>query len=517
MNSNYVTELSVGLVREFLKRRGMSHTLLALEEEVPRTEETITSRSTILHNLHLQKAYQRNKEREAPLSSILEIFVEKTYQKRSKQAAPQRTVKEQKTTFRPGTAPEKALQIRSLTKNTEPEAGFLSNNDVLSKLRRKPTTVDDTERPPSRQARKRPDSSLVIQPIDDEEYSLSPIKEISSTFDKYSYMKIEGTPLTIELHERLGVLLFGRYEMNRAFHDSWRQGFFFYDDTENEVFGLRQFNGGPCAILAAIQARIIMLLRKEGVSLDECTRKEVREALVQAMAETLVRCDGELVLIVPRGKVPFMGFEFSSLDATEPDFDVYRADNKKQLINVINRFIMRFMEPKGAGVVSFVLSMLLSRGISQINTDLGFQAEDPLIAKWGQASQPLINLVLSGRAAVDVCNGDRNLDGLTFSGITEYNDIGFFSDYDFFNHQRIGTYLKNPLNKIWIVLSEAHITVFYLITETEEMIRIGHYDQMIGTSSYYIVNKEEAPRATDSMSMFEKLLSGKFKAEVRMV
>ncbi|KAM4705193.1 putative ubiquitin carboxyl-terminal hydrolase MINDY-4 [Rhinophrynus dorsalis] len=74
MESSIVEEVASSLVREFLHRKGLKKTSVILEEELPRTPQSISNRNDLRTILHLDTLYKENKLKENPLKTLLEIM-----------------------------------------------------------------------------------------------------------------------------------------------------------------------------------------------------------------------------------------------------------------------------------------------------------------------------------------------------------------------------------------------------------------------------------------------------------
>lgn len=69
---------------------------------------------------------------------------------------------------------------------------------------------------------------------------------------------LKGDPITIGLAIELKQLLFGN--ANRDFPPGWKNQAFEFNDRDMLKFGLIQHRGGPCGILASVQAFILRFL-----------------------------------------------------------------------------------------------------------------------------------------------------------------------------------------------------------------------------------------------------------------
>lgn len=113
------------------------------------------------------------------------------------------------------------------------------------------------------------------------------------------------------------------------------------------------------------------------------------------------------------------------------------------------------------GVLLFLYSVLLTKGIENIKNSIE-DANEPLIDPvYGHGSQSLINLLLTGHAVSNVWDGDRECSGMQLLGIHEQATVGFLTLMEALRYCKVGSYLKSPKFPIWIVGSETHLTVFF--------------------------------------------------------
>merc|ERR550532_1297210 len=90
----------------------------------------------------------------------------------------------------------------------------------------------------------------------------------------------QGIPLGIEGAQELMAII-GVPELG----NSWRQGIF---SAGFQPYGLHQVEGGPCGVIAALQAFVIRSLGEKGSSaLQNITDAQRQEALADAVAEVL--------------------------------------------------------------------------------------------------------------------------------------------------------------------------------------------------------------------------------------
>ncbi|XP_041622308.1 ubiquitin carboxyl-terminal hydrolase MINDY-3 isoform X2 [Vulpes lagopus] len=113
------------------------------------------------------------------------------------------------------------------------------------------------------------------------------------------------------------------------------------------------------------------------------------------------------------------------------------------------------------GVLLFLYSVLLTKGIENIKNEIEDSNEPLIDPVYGHGSQSLINLLLTGHAVSNVWDGDRECSGMKLLGIHEQASVGFLTLMEALRYCKVGSYLKSPKFPIWIVGSETHLTVFF--------------------------------------------------------
>ncbi len=156
-----------------------------------------------------------------------------------------------------------------------------------------------------------------------------------------------GRPFSIELATSLRVLLFGG--VSRGFTPGWLgQSFSF---SHSVPFGLEQHRGGPCGVLAAVQAHLIRALCFGCSPLDDTTRaadplspspSERSRALAAAVTEILVRCcssgggrdddAANITFVVPSAKTHFTGVGRYRSDGVTETLVMHEFNTVKQAL-----------------------------------------------------------------------------------------------------------------------------------------------------------------------------------------
>lgn len=270
-----------------------------------------------------------------------------------------------------------------------------------------------------------------------------------------------GEPLSAEDAARL-MHVVGPPELPSA----WKQGFFF---AGYRPYGLQQVEGGPCGVIAALQAFMLRALLERAVSPDqvlEVDEKLRKECLVDALCEVLFRNAGDgkkAVILVPSaaGSAPFTAAALRCLQpATFTSYDQLRAALLERQYGAVCAAVDRLGRPQGhrgprwgphgrrwlekavherqngfpltgciqppvieeavpagghdcspgAGVALFLYSLVWTRGVENI---LERDADDAktlaMIGGHGYCTQELVNLMVFGRAYSNVFDGTKRL------------------------------------------------------------------------------------------------------------
>ncbi|KAL1831186.1 hypothetical protein ACET3Z_000837 [Daucus carota] len=288
------------------------------------------------------------------------------------------------------------------------------------------------------------------------------------------------------------------------------QGIRFSSDTETSM-GLVQHEGGPCGVLATIQAFLLkhLLFAQEdlgqatlNVSTDfesrriQCvdpdifaslTEERKLRALIRSLAEMLFLCGNNkhaaiasLSILdfevkgpnnIPKDEIIGKALEGLSLE-TDSDFQkVLRVTTYTSMDTAVRRIeemIPLFQSRMGA--MLFLISALLSRGLEFVQADRDDPSQPLVTAPFGHASQEIVNLLLSGQAVANVFDGRMDLGGGMFvNGISTNVEVGFLTLLESLNFCKVGQHLKCPKWPIWVVGSESHYTVlFALDTKVQE-------------------------------------------------
>ncbi|KAL3667412.1 hypothetical protein V7S43_007638 [Phytophthora oleae] len=264
-------------------------------------------------------------------------------------------------------------------------------------------------------------------------------------------------------------LLFG--SSKKTFSAHWEEQGFVFSTLQDLQYGLVQHQGGPCGILAVVQAYVLrFLLQHAHVDWKNPSAPHQERALVQALAHTLWQAAqaskvSECVVAVKENATGNRRRFMAGLK-------LHVAATEEQARQILTANLSQFMDSEGSGLVQFVLSVLLTKGVEIIKSEMDQLAGDSggqLIGAHDYCTQEIVNLLLCGYARSNVFDGDQVLesasasdpDAVVLHGISSQSIIGFLSLFEAYQNLVVGSYLKQPRVNIWVVCSESHYSVLF--------------------------------------------------------
>ncbi|XP_005472453.1 ubiquitin carboxyl-terminal hydrolase MINDY-3 isoform X2 [Oreochromis niloticus] len=267
----------------------------------------------------------------------------------------------------------------------------------------------------------------------------------------------------------------------------WAQGFVF---SESELTALEQFEGGPCAVIAPVQAFLLknVLFNRESSNWRQMSEEEQKMALCSTLSEILESvCSststGFCLVTWAKGQSPHTSTQTitqaqsqtqempepassqppqeqqpTALAAEELGCEQFHSVlHKRTVMSVADlreEVLSLYHTWRGCcGVLLFLYSVILTKGIENIRNEIQDTMEPLIDPVHGHGSQSLVNLLITGHAVSNVWDGDRECSGMKLQGI----------------HKQVGAFLKSPKFPIWILGSETHLSVFF----TKEMSLVG--------------------------------------------
>ncbi|XP_059054667.1 ubiquitin carboxyl-terminal hydrolase MINDY-3 homolog [Achroia grisella] len=264
-------------------------------------------------------------------------------------------------------------------------------------------------------------------------------------------------------------LLWGEHVKEDVFR-RWAQGFQFSPD---EPSALIQQEGGPCAAIAPVQGFLLKILLSEtpGHSFQDLTSEKCNSLLVRAVCTILSQCLAPKynVAVHRKSDADAETSTGHTVSAEEQSCETIEHFHRRievhpfQTLSEVEAFYtrnIRVLKDK-YGVLLLLYSVILSKGVATVETELA-ELSDPLIhSTYGYGSQGLINLMLTGRAVAHVWDHDQVVGGLRLRGIEKQNDIGFLTIMEHMQYCTVGSFYKNPKHPVWVLASETHLTVLF--------------------------------------------------------
>lgn len=284
----------------------------------------------------------------------------------------------------------------------------------------------------------------------------------------------ENLPSPVE-QELLGLrtLLWGA-EIKQDIFRRWSQGFYF---SNNEISALEQTDGGPCAIIAPVQAFIIKNLLQEykDLTFREKIDKDLQsKILVDAICEIIGQCCTDKFCIVHvqsqtgEREVKVEGDDNESTPELSNDLDPLRFHEELGVLTfpTLEEVKKYYVEHTAIlrrrhGLLLFLYSVILSRGLQQVKSECGDSQESLIDETYGYGSQSLINLMITGRATTYVWDHYQDVAGLKLKGIEKQSQVGFITVMEYHRYCTVGSFYKNPTHPVWVVGSDTHLTVLF--------------------------------------------------------
>lgn len=349
-------------------------------------------------------------------------------------------------------------------------------------------------------------STMFLDDIDDDD----DVRELSKvslqrTTAEHSFA---GRPMDQQTAVELKVVLLGS-SLN-YFSVEWRNQGFTFSETHDLRYGIVQKKGGPCGVLASIQAFVLKKLLFENIKSSDTGLQRLRpsnttrrKCLISAAAEILWRAGEEkqATVAINSGRNHFTPTAHYKSEGILEKITCFTVDNLKDLQLLLEQHIEQF-ETGPFGCLLLTVSTVLSRSIEKVRQDMDVPTTT-LIGAHGYCTQELVNLLLCSRAVSNVFDNDMDLDSgngnmTLLKGVKGQCDIGLLSLFEHYNICRVGAYLKTPRYPIWVVCSESHFSVLFglqreLLTNADRGLEFDLY--------YYdgLANQQEEIRLTVSV------------------
>ncbi|XP_006803419.1 probable ubiquitin carboxyl-terminal hydrolase MINDY-4 [Neolamprologus brichardi] len=292
-------------------------------------------------------------------------------------------------------------------------------------------------------------SAMVLDDIEDYDDDLRELCDapLRGTLPERS---LAGRPMDQRTATELKTLLLGS-SLN-CFNIEWRNQGFTFSDTHDLRYGIVQRKGGPCGVLASVQAFVLKKLLFE--STESCTvglqrlrpsNSIRRKCLVLALAEILWRAGEEkqATVAINSGRNQFIAARPYRSEGVLEKITCLTVENLKDLELILEQHVEQF-EPGMLGCVLLTVSAVLSRSIQKVQEDMDVPTTT-LIGAHGYCTQELVNLLLCGRAVSNVFDDDVELDSgngnmTLLKGVKGHCDVGLLSLFEHYNICKV----RNP-------------------------------------------------------------------------
>lgn len=325
--------------------------------------------------------------------------------------------------------------------------------------------------------------------LDDIEYEESLCDISRKILPKYSLDKTSMDQMTaVALKE----IIFG--SSMACFTEEWKQQSFTFSDTPGLKYGIVQKKGGPCGLLAAVQACVLEKLLFEESSCDSVDQRLEVSSIVRtkclylALADVIWRAGNmnRATVAINTGRSVFTPIGRYKSDGILEMITYVTVETLDDLTLVLEQHVRQF-ESGPFGCILLTISAILSRTIAIVRSDMDVPTST-LIGAHGYCTQELVNLLLCGRAVSNVFDDEMKLDSgngnfTLLRGIKTRSDIGLLSLFEHYNICKVGSHLKNPTFPIWVVCSESHFSVLFSLSKdlasdhcTENEFDLYYYD-----------------------------------------
>lgn len=299
---------------------------------------------------------------------------------------------------------------------------------------------------------------------------------------------------SVEKLKNAQTILWGSTSETKSFLQ-WNQPFIF---SEKEPSALMQRDGGPCAVLAPIQAEILSLITRDACfsaisspSAFQAAMKQYSTSLSQtnllatALSKILLRSAiGDHVALVklePPESTGEMDFNMMHESMKIHYLDRRTESVEKKLESFVSSLFI------SGGVLAFVYSLILSRTVEGVEADLGALESGPLIDEiHGHGSIALTNLCLTGAATPYLFDGAKDIGGMVLNGIQSNPEIGYLSLLEHYRYIEVGYKMKAPKLPCWLLSTETHLTV--LCSLEKSLCSASASDRVKQTFSKYDAN-----------------------------
>lgn len=307
-----------------------------------------------------------------------------------------------------------------------------------------------------------------LEDVDDSESTLLDMSALKSTIP--SAISAITTPIDLRTAMKLKTLILG--SANSQFNSEWSRQNLEFSTVPFLQYGIVQKKGGPCGVLAAIQAYVLLEMLFGENKLMPCKNLEpspedCRNALAAALSRMFWHAGDQKTATVAlsSGTSHFIGGNQCKPDRLVETLMLYKFSAFTDLNAFIKKNIILFEAEGSSGAILALYSIVLSRTVEKIRSEMD-ESNGKLLGAYGYCSQEMVNLFVIGQAVSNVFNDRMELDGgagivTVLRGIPHRSNIGYLSLFEHYGNCQVGSYYKTPKYPIWIVCSESHFSVLF--------------------------------------------------------
>ncbi|KAJ3000161.1 hypothetical protein HDV02_000444 [Globomyces sp. JEL0801] len=468
--------IAISLIREYLAAHGLQKTLKEFTMEIPE-DNTITSRRELSSVLGISKQVLKNRVKETPLKAFLEILTEHIISKVST-AKQSRSSKVAEDIESPSTITEKQSGNLMIKQPLEITRKLTTNDIIDSSLFKQKTALKKNEI--NNEPRPVNFKPLVMEDIEifddltiDDHLDMNPIPN----YHIKNTAQIKLQQFNNEDIKELSDILFSKTNTS-SFPPEWKGKGFNFNTNPNLRYGLVQSKGGPCGLLASVQAHVI----KHLCWVDNQNR--LRPSLIKSR-DALLQSLGEIIWKVGNGTAKLVLEDTSNSLLNEKSiaygFAFQTFYSKESLIEALKTNKTQFLhrDQEGNGIIQFLYSVILSRTIPKIKEDMD-SPDECLMGKHSYCTQEMVNLILIGKATSNLHDNVIDMGGQFFKGLNESCDIGQLSLFEYYKNLKVGKFGKEPKYPIFVVCSESHYSVFFgTMLQFSSEFDLFYYDGLI--------------------------------------
>ncbi|KAL3131825.1 hypothetical protein ABBQ38_007539 [Trebouxia sp. C0009 RCD-2024] len=436
-------DLVEGLVREYLTRNALSSTLQGYDRERPRGPHSVSSRSALRKSLGLERLPAKvNKQQSTSTLELWVLYQQLKLTTAADAADSAATQLGDGVRFSQGAKSQPPAPNAAVGTSTQGHADHQPQRSQHHTRQLRATThlVTAVTQPLQQQG------DLTLQDVEDDpdhhgamqtsspqepQAHSSPASQLQVCLPHHSMRPIKHSEMS-----GIRQLLFGKAGGGSQLPWlAWKQGFFF-SSRPGLAFGLVQQQGGPCGLLAAVQAHVMAaIMSQEPNGNLDITAEQQASVLVTALASAVWQVsDGHTAQLVCCSQPSTAALSFDQLCSSATQLS---CTSRLAVEAAFRQQLRQFQEPHGYGLILLLFSLLLTHGVRQTRQDMD-EPQTCLIALHGYCSQDLVNLVLTGHATTNCFDGEQNVAGQLCKGVAQPSQLGFLSLFEYYGYMQVG-------------------------------------------------------------------------------